>query len=91
MTDLLLAFASTIVTCVAILVSVAFWRVLRAGPGKVAYLRRKHYGLVPWATGGLSKTSGGGSTLHELEGLEMRASAGRLSYVRQTRAPTSDI
>lgn len=90
MSDILLALAATLVACFAVLVAVAFVRVLRSGPGKVSYLRRKDYGLRPWATGSLSKTASG-STLHELEGLELKASGGRLSYVRQTRAPTADI
>ena len=90
MADIALAFAATAVACFTVLLMVAFWRVVRSGPGTVAYLRRKHYGLKPWALGGLSKTTDG-STLHELEGLELRASNGRLSYIRQTRAPTSEI
>lgn len=90
MMDLLFAFASVLIAFVAVLVSVAFWRVLRAGPGKVSYLRRKRYGLAAWATGGLPKTSRG-STVHELEGIEFKARGGRLSYVRQTRATTSEI
>lgn len=88
--DIVFALGSTFVGCVAVLVAVTFWRVLKAGPKKVSYLRRKDYGFVPWATGSLSKTAGG-STLHELEGLEVRASGGRLSYVRQTRAPASEL
>jgi hypothetical protein len=90
MTDLLFAVASTLSAFVAVLVAVAFWRVLRAGSGKVSYLRRKRYGLSVWATGALPKTARG-STLHELEGIEMKASGGRLSYVRQTRAVTSEL
>lgn len=90
MFDILLALAATIVACFAVLVAVAFIRVLRSGPGKVSYLRRKRYGILPWATGNLSKTAGG-STLHELEGLELRASGGRLTYIRQTRAATADL
>ena len=90
MTDILLALAATLVAFVAVLVAVAFVRVLRAGPGTVSYLRRKRYGVLPWLTGSLPKTTGG-STLHELEGLELKASGRRLKYVRQTRAPPADV
>jgi hypothetical protein len=90
MTEIFFALLSTLCAFLAVLVVVTFVRVLRAGPGKVSYLRRKRYGLGAWATGGLRKTARG-STLHELEGLELKASSGRLSYVRETRAPTSEI
>ncbi len=90
MTEFLYFLLSTFFACLAVLFSVAFFRVLRAGPGKVSYLRRKRYGLAAWATGGLPKTSGG-TTLHELEGLELKASGGRLSHVRRTRATTSEV
>lgn len=90
MSDILLASAATLVAFFSVLVGVAFVRLWRAGPGNVSYLRRKRYGVVPWLTGSLPKTSGG-STLHELEGLELKASGGRLKYVRQTRAPTADV
>ncbi len=90
MTEILLALAAMALSCIAMLVAFAFWRVLLAGPGRVAHLRRKDYGFTAWATGQLSKTSDG-STLHELEGLELQATRGRLSYVRQTRAPTAEL
>jgi hypothetical protein len=90
MSDILLALTATLVAFFAVLMAVAFVRLLRAGPGSVSYLRRKRYGLLPWLTGSLPKTSGG-STLHELEGLELKASGGRTNYVRQTRAPTADV
>ena len=90
MTELLLALASTALFGFALLMAAAFWRVLRAGPGRVAYLRRKHYGLWAWASGQLPKTSDG-TTVHELEGLELKATRGRLTYVRRTRAPTAEI
>jgi len=90
MTDLFYALISTILAFLAVLVAIAFWRVFRAGPGKVSYLRRKQYGLRRWATGALPKTSRG-STLCELEGMELQASGGKLSYVRQTRATTSEV
>ena len=90
MTEILFAFASTLFACEAVIVSVAFVRVLRAGPKKVSYLRHKRYGLAAWATGALPKTNVG-TTVHELEGLELKARNGRLAYVRQTRATTSEI
>lgn len=90
MSDLFYALASTLFACVAVFVAVAFWRVLWAGPRKVSYLRRKRYGLTAWATGALPKTSAG-TTVHELEGIEMKARNGRLVHVRQTRATTSEI
>lgn len=90
MTELLYALASALFASVAVFVSVAFWRVLVAGPRKVSYLRRKHYGLAAWATGALPKTSAN-TTVHELEGIELKARKGRLVHVRQTRATTSEI
>ena len=90
MTDILLAIASTAVAFFAVILSVVLWRVMRAGPGKVSYLRRKRYDLGAWATGGLPKTTTG-STLHELEGIELKARGGRLTYVSQTRATTAEI
>jgi hypothetical protein len=90
MTEVLYATISTFFACAAVVFSVAFVRVLRAGPGKVSYLRRKRYGLAAWATGALPKTAKG-TTLHELEGLELKASGGRLTHVRQTRATTSEV
>jgi hypothetical protein len=56
----------------------------------VSYLRRKHYGLRAWATGDLPKTTTG-TTVHELEGLELKTRGGRLNFVRQTRATTSEV
>lgn len=90
MTEILFALVSTLVACVAVFVSVAFYRVLRAGPRKVSYLRRKRYGLHAWATGALPKTTNG-TTVHELEGLELKSRGGRLHFVRQTRATTSEV
>jgi hypothetical protein len=90
MLEILSAIFAAILGAFAIIMSVAFLRVARAGRGKVAYLRRKQYGLKAWATGGLPKMNRG-TTVHELEGIELKASNGRLSYVRQTRAPTFEI
>lgn len=90
MTEILFALVSTLVACVAVFMSVAFYRVLRAGPRKVSYLRRKRYGLRAWATGALPKTTNG-TTVHELEGLELKSRGGRLQFVRQTRATTSEV
>ena len=90
MTEIVYALVSTLAACVAVFMSVAFLRVLRAGPRKVSYLRRKRYGLQAWATGDLPKTTSG-TTVHELEGLELKSEKGRLSFVRQTRATTSEV
>lgn len=90
MNEILYALVSTLAACAAVFVSAAFYRVLRAGPRKVSYLRRKRYGLRAWATGGLPKTTTG-TTVHELEGLELKTRGGRLAFVRQTRATTSEI
>lgn len=90
MIEIAYAFASTLLACAAIFVALAFLRVLRAGRRKISYLRRKEYGLTAWATGALPKTSGG-TTIHELEGLELKACKGELVYVRQTRATTSEV
>lgn len=90
MNEIVLALLSTLLAFAAVLVSVAFLRVMKAGVGKVSYLRRKRYGLAAWATGGLPRTSRG-TTVHELEGMEIKALRGRLSYVRQTRATTSEV
>jgi hypothetical protein len=90
MIDIIYAIFSMLLAFAAAIILVAFGRVLRAGPGKVSYLRRKRYGIGAWLTGGLPKT-GQGTTLHELEGLELRASGGKLRYIRQTRAPTAEI
>ncbi len=90
MTELFYTLISTLLACFAVFVSVAFVRVLKAGPGKVSYLRRKRYGLWAWATGDMPKTTAG-TTVHELEGIELKAYKGRIVHVRQTRATTSEI
>jgi len=90
MNEILYALVSTLAACVAVFVAVAFVRVLRAGPTKVSYLRRKRYGMRAWATGGLPKTTTG-TTVHELEGIELKSKNGQLTFVRQTRATTSEV
>lgn len=89
MLEFLSAILAAALGWLAIIMTVAFWRVLRRGPGKVAYLRRKQYGLKAWLTGGLPKMNRG-ATVHELEGIELQATDGRLTYVRQTRTTTSE-
>jgi hypothetical protein len=90
MTEILLTLLSAFLVCVTIFMAVTFLRVLRAGPRKMSYLRRKHYGVKAWAMGALPKTTVG-TTVHELEGLELKARGGRLEHVRQTRATTAEI
>lgn len=90
MLEIFYAFLAAALGWLAIIMMVAFWRVMLRGSGKIAYLRRKQYGLKAWATGGLPKMNRG-ATLHELEGIELQATDGRLTYVRQTRTITSEI
>jgi hypothetical protein len=90
MTEIFFALVSVALACIAVFVAVAFMRVLFGGRKKISYLRRKHYGFIAWATGALPQTSAG-TTVHELEGLELKAWKGRLVYVRQTRATTSEV
>lgn len=53
-------------------------------------MRLKQYSLTNWAAGSLPDTSSG-ATMHELEGIELKAKAGQLVHVRQTRAPSSEL
>lgn len=90
MTEIFFALISIAFACLAVFVAVAFMRVLKSGRQKISYLRRKRYGLAAWATGALPKTIAG-TTVHELEGLELKARNGRLVHVRQTRTTTSEV
>jgi hypothetical protein len=90
MTEIALTVTSIVFACIALFIAVAFLRVFKSGRRKISYLRRKHYGLSAWAAGALPKTTTG-TTVHELEGLELKAKNGRLIHVRQTRAATSEV
>jgi hypothetical protein len=74
----------------SVILATLFLSALRGGRKEITRLRRKQYGLKPWASGGLPNTTNG-ATMHELEGIEMKAHAGKLVHVRQTRAPSSEL
>lgn len=63
---------------------------LRNGKKEITRMRLKQYSLTNWAAGSLPDTSSG-ATMHELEGIELKAKAGQLVHVRQTRAPSSEL
>lgn len=88
--DIVATIAATFLGFASVIVIIVTYRVIVAGPSRVSQLRRKRYGLTAWFSGGLPKT-GIGTTVHELEGVEMKACRGRLVAVRQTRAPTSTV
>ncbi|MBT2185541.1 hypothetical protein [Sphingobium nicotianae] len=74
----------------AIILLTVFLSVLKAGPSEVSHLRRKDYGLKPWMSGEMRKATKG-ATMRELEGIEMKASRGRLVHARKTRAPSPEL
>jgi hypothetical protein len=88
--DIVATIVATLLGFASVIVIIVTFRVIVAGPSRVSQLRRKRYGLAAWFSGGLPKT-GIGTTVHELEGIEMKARNGRLVAVRQTRAPTSTV
>lgn len=90
MTSLLATAAALFLGSTAILLGTVFVGIFRAGPSEVSFMRRKGYGVRPWATGSLPSVRRG-TTASELEGLEMRAENGRLVSVRRTRAPSTEI
>lgn len=73
----------------AVILMTVFVSVLRAGPGEVSYWRRRNYNLKSWATGSVLRVERG-ATMHEYDGMEVKASGGTIAHVRQTRAPSSE-
>lgn len=73
----------------AVIFGTAFFGALTRGRREIARLRRKNYGLRTWAAGSLPRTSLG-ATMHELEGIELKADGNRLVHIRQTRAPSAE-
>lgn len=74
----------------AVVLSTAFVTAMRNGSKEIAQLRRKRYNFQTWAAGSLPKTAPG-ATMHELEGIELKAESGKLVHVRQTRAPSAEL
>ena len=74
----------------AVILATVFVSAFRSGKQDIARLRRKRYGLRTWAAGGLPRTTSG-ATMHELEGIELKAQGGKLVHVRQTRAPSAEL
>lgn len=74
----------------AVILTTVFLSAVRGGKKEITRLRRKQYGVRTWAAGSLPKTMTG-ATMHELEGIELKAQAGHLVHVRQTRAPSSEL
>jgi hypothetical protein len=74
----------------SVILGTLFFSAFRGGKKEITRLRRKRYGLRTWAAGSLPSTSSG-ATMHELEGLELKAKAGKLVHVRQTRAPSAEL
>lgn len=74
----------------SVILATVFVSAFRSGRQDVARLRRKRYGLRTWAAGGLPRTTSG-ATMHELEGIELKAQGGKLVHVRQTRAPSAEL
>lgn len=90
MYDLFATFGAILLGLLSLVVLTVFLRVLKAGPGEVAYLRRKDYGLKSWASGSLHKPARG-ATMRELEGIELKSRGGTLNHARRTRAPSSEL
>lgn len=84
MYDLIATFGAILLGLVSLVVLTVFLSVLRSGPGEIAYLRRKDYGLRSWVTGALRKPARG-ATMRELEGIELKSRGGTLNYARRTR------
>lgn len=86
--------AATIVSVLfgflAVILATVFVSALRSGKQDIARLRRKRYGLRTWVSGSLPSTTFG-ATMHELEGIELKAKGGKLVHARQTRAPSSEL
>jgi hypothetical protein len=74
----------------AVVLSTAFVAAMRNGSKEIGQLRRKQYNFEAWAAGSLPKTTPG-ATMHELEGIELKAEGGKLVHVRQTRAPSAEL
>jgi len=74
----------------AVILGTLFLSAVRNGRREIKRLRRKRYGVQSWAAGSLPATTMG-ATMHELEGLELKAKGGELVHIRQTRAPSSEL
>jgi len=90
MSDPLATIAAILLGFVTVVISTAFFSILRSGPGEIGYMRRKGFGLTSWLAGSLPN-SGEGASAGDIEGIEMKARDGRLEWVRRTRTPTSEI
>lgn len=90
MNEVVATFGAILLGCLAIILFTVFLAVWRAGPAEISQLRRKDYGLRPWVSGTMRKPARG-ATMRELEGIELKASAGKLSHARRTRAPSSEL
>lgn len=90
MNELIATIGAILLGFLAIILLTVFLRVVRAGPAEIAQLRRKDYGIKPWLAGDLKRPARG-ATMRELEGIELKASKGKLTHARRTRAPSVEL
>lgn len=90
MNELFATIGAILLGFLAIILFTVFFRVARSGPAEISQLRRKDYGIKPWLAGDLKRPARG-ATMRELEGIELKASNGRLTHARRTRAPSSEL
>lgn len=90
MTPALATVAFVVLGCVAVMIIVVLWSVIREGPNEIGKLRRKGYGVGALVRGDLSK-SDAGATIDVMEGLEFVAKGSQIQSVRPTRTLSGEI